>query len=413
MPDIVVVGGGLTGLITALTLSHSPFQVAHIQCPHGNGDGETIRTTTISASGKRMLETLGVWQHLTAVPTPIESLKVADGEPSAGTKARRGNAFDLEWQDEDEPMAFVVANAALLAALERHMRNADVERLTDRTVAGSTIVNKQAHLTLVNDKGVIERVICDLVVGCDGPNSLLRKSAGIMQHRLPHRQTAVVALLSTEQPHSNAAFQRFLASGPIALMPLTNNLMSLVWTLPKQEASRYQACDVNEFNMAITAAIGDELGFLKLQSDRLVWPLKPAFIANPTADNLILAGDAAHVIHPLAGQGYNLALGDAAVLLDILCAASARGLPASHLSVLADYRHKRQIEVGAMSIATTSLNALFTTMPSSIARIAGLGMSLLNRSPAKSVFSAIARGGILAQANLLAGKLPQRDERWR
>ena len=149
------------------------------------------------------------------------------------------------------------------------------------------------------------------------------------------------------------------------------------------------------------------------QSDRLVWPLQPALIANPTANNLILAGDAARVIHPLAGQGYNLALGDAAVLLDVLCATSKRGLPASHLSVLTDYRHKRQLEVGAMSLATTGLNALFSTMPPGIARIAGLGMNLLNRLPAKSVLSTVARGGTLAQASLLAGKLPQKDERRR
>ena len=182
--------------------------------------------------------------------------------------------------------------------------------------------------------------------------------------------------------------------------------MSLVWTLSKQEALQYQACDVFAFNKACTKAFGDELGFLTLQSDRLVWPLQPTFIANPTADNLILAGDAAHVIHPLAGQGYNLALGDAAVLLDILCDTFARGLPAGHLSVLTDYRQKRRLEVGAMSLTTTGLNALFSTMPTGVAKIAGLGMSLLNRSPAKSAFSTIARGGTLAPANLFAGRLP-------
>ena len=96
MPDIVVVGGGLTGLMTALTLSHSPYQTAHIQRQQGDGNRETIRTTTISAAGRRMLETLGVWQHLNAAPTPIELLKVADGEPSTGINARRSKAFDLE-----------------------------------------------------------------------------------------------------------------------------------------------------------------------------------------------------------------------------------------------------------------------------------------------------------------------------
>ncbi len=407
MPDIVVVGGGLTGLMTALTLSHSPYRIAHIQRQQANVDGETIRTTTISAAGRRMLETLGVWQHLTSAPTPIEAVKVADGEPSTGIKARRGKAFDLEWQDRDEPMAFVVPNATLLTALERQMRDAHVERLADRTVAGFAIFNKQAHLTLINDRGVTDEVICDLVVGCDGRNSMLRKSVGVRQRTLLHSQTAVVALVAAERPHKNAAFQRFLASGPIALMPLADNLMSLVWTLPKHEASQYQTCDVGKFNQTITMAIGDEVGFLTLQSDRLIWPIKPTFIANPTADNLILAGDAAHVIHPLAGQGYNLALGDAAVLLDILCATSARGLQAGHFSVLADYRQKRQLDVGAMSLATLGLNALFTTMPPGFARIAGLGMSLLNRSPAKSIFSTIARGGKLARASLLTGKLPQ------
>jgi 2-octaprenyl-6-methoxyphenol hydroxylase len=407
MPDIVVVGGGLTGLMTALTLSHSPYQVVHIQRHQPIDGGETIRTTTVSAAGKRMLETLGVWQRLATPPTPIEALKVADGEATIGVRARHGKAFGLEWQDGDEPMAFVVPNAALLSALERQIQAAAVTPLIDRTVADFTIANNRANLSLVDDKGETDEVTCDLVVGCDGRNSTLRKSAGIRQHALPHKQTAVVALIAAERPHQNAAFQRFLGFGPIALMPMDDNLMSLVWTLPKQEALQYQACDVDAFNKACTKAFGDELGFLTLQSDRLVWPLQPTFIANPTADNLILAGDAAHVIHPLAGQGYNLALGDAAVLLDILCDTFARGLPAGHLSVLTDFRQKRRLEVGAMSLTTTGLNSLFSTMPTGVAKIAGLGMSLLNRSPAKSAFSTIARGGTLAPANLFAGRLPQ------
>ena len=346
MPDIVVVGGGLTGLMTALTLSHSPYQVVHIQRHQPIDGGETIRTTTVSAAGKRMLETLGVWQRLATPPTPIEALKVADGEATIGVRARRGKAFGLEWQDGDEPMAFVVPNVALLSALERQIQAAAVTPLINRAMADFTIANNRANLSLVDEKGETGEVTCDLVVGCDGSNSTLRKSAGIRQHALPHKQTAVVALIAAERPHQNAAFQRFLGSGPIALMPMDDNLMSLVWTLPKQEALQYQACDVDAFNKACTKAFGDELGLLTLQSDRLVWPLQPTFIANPTADNLILAGDAAHVIHPLAGQGYNLALGDAAVLLDILCDTFA-------------------------------------------------------------AFSTIARGGTLAPANLFAGRLPQ------
>ena len=407
MPDIVVVGGGLTGLMTALTLSHSPFTVKHLQRQKADDDEEKIRTTTISAAGKRMLETLGVWQKLAGAATPVKALRVADGDAMTRIKARRSRTFTLEWQDMDKPMAFVVPNATLLAALEHQMRSTNVERLNDRTVDNFFSIKNQANLRMADSKLKTDRVICDLVVGCDGHKSKLRESAGIRQRILPHTQTAVVALVATEHPHQNTAFQRFLNSGPIALMPMGENLMSLVWTLPKKQALQQQAYSVDEFNHACAEAFGDELGLLSLQSDRLLWPIKPAFVTNPTANNLILAGDAAHVIHPLAGQGYNLALSDAAVLLDILCDTYARGLPAGHISVLSCYRQKRWLEVGAMSFATTGLNSIFSTMPSGISKIAGLGLTLLDRSSTKSIFLAIARGGKLAQSSLFAGKLPQ------
>ena len=413
MPDIVVIGGGLTGLITALTLSHSPFKVTHVQRQNANDDGEAIRTTTISAAGKRMLETLGVWEKLAEIPTPIKALRVADGEALAGVRALRNRAFSLEWQDLEKPMAFVVSNATLLAALEHQMQSVNIERLNDRTVAEFFSIDNRATVTIADGQGKTDEVVCDLVIGCDGRNSKLREFAGVRQRMLPHLQTAVVALIAAERPHGNTAFQRFLSSGPIALMPMGNNLMSLVWTLPKHLALQHQTYGVDEFNRVCSRAFGDELGFLSLQSDRLVWPLQPTFVINPTANNLVLAGDAAHVIHPLAGQGYNLALSDAAVLLDVLCDTYARGLPASHISVLSNYRQKRWLEVGAMSFATTGLNALFSTMPSGVAKIAGVGMNLLNRSSTKSVFLAIARGGKLSPSSLFVGKLPQQNSNHR
>ena len=189
-------------------------------------------------------------------------------------------------------------------------------------------------------------------------------------------------------------------------MPGPGNMMSLVWTLPNAEADRLIAADSAEFEAACMTAFGSTLGYLQLAGDRLPWRLQPGLRKALTGTGILLAGDAAHAIHPLAGQGYNLALADAAVLADILCATFSRGLTAGHASLRSDYETRRRPEIIAMSLATSGLNRLFFETPASLRRLAGVGFSLLDRLPAKSRFSNIARGGQLADAALLRGELP-------
>jgi 2-octaprenyl-6-methoxyphenol hydroxylase len=153
------------------------------------------------------------------------------------------------------------------------------------------------------------------------------------------------------------------------------------------------------------AAFGETLGGLQLDGPRLGWPLKPTISRKMTGPHLVLAGDASHAIHPLAGQGYNLALGDAAVLADCLARASALGLGAGHRSVETDYLAGRKFEVTAMTAMTSGLNQLMSFQPA-IAKVTGAGMGLVNASPVKSFFQKSAMGGHLARANLLEGRLP-------
>jgi len=406
MDDIIVVGGGLTGVMMALTLSHGPFSVAHInrQAPAGHRD--SVRTITINAAGKRMLDALGVWAPLADCITPINQVKVADAPGRRRFGARRQSAFPLGWQDSAEPMAYVVPNDRLLLALEAQLRTRDVRVIANQIVTGFTPADGSALIQTEDDDGSAGELACRLAVGCDGRSSTLRQSTKIRHHNLPHQQTAIVAIVTAMRSHENTAYQRFLRGGPIALMPMQDNQLSLVWTLPKADAGALLDADVETFNAACNDAFGDELGKLELVSDRLSWSLQPSFVTKPATSNLVLAGDAAHAILPLAGQGYNLALADAAVLLDILHEAYSRGLPAGHVSVCSEYVARRRAEVATMSAATVGLNTLFSKMPHGVEGLAGLGMVLLDRFPAKSLFAEMAKGGNLTKARLLDGDLP-------
>ena len=411
---VVVVGAGLTGVMTALALSY---------CGYGSPDAPAItlidranrpksqlktsitdyRTTTINAAGMAMLEVLGVWPLIATAATPITCIKVAHGHPHrGGVNRQQKSEFRLDWHDDDTPMAYVVGNQELLNALYKRLATRPVIQINGHEVTGFDQGSDCAYLQF--DKR--PDLMCQLVVACDGVNSKIREFAAIRGLAEPHKQTAIVANLILEHDHENIAFQRFLPTGPIALMPYGVQRASLVWSLPKDEADRILALDKNRFESLILASFGKTLGCLTLDGPRLSWPLKPTLAQKMTSSHLVLAGDASHAIHPLAGQGYNLALSDAAVLADTLMRANLRGLTPSHPSIQNDYLLSRALEVTAMTAITSGLNQLMSFHPA-IGKIAGAGMSLVNISPLKPLFHKCAVGGYLAQANLLEGRLPK------
>ena len=413
--DIVIAGGGLTGLMMAITLAHTPYAVTLIDRSSGTARPDNPepastkprdrRTTTIHAAGARMLDCLGVWEYLADKAAPIRHMHVAEGmaKPPTDKHSAPKSDFNLHWSHTDAPMAFVVENSDLFLALKQRLASTNVTYIDDEAITTLNINNQKAHLTCASGRDMS----CDLLVACDGAKSPLRSLAGLKTRTAQHRQSAIVAVLKSEKPHGDSAFQRFLIGGPIALMPMPDNLLSLVWTLPADDADAHMAMDDTQFDIACNAAFGHDLGQLTVASDRLLWPLTPSLSLSPTGDNMVLAGDAFHAIHPLAGQGYNLALGDAAVLADCLTRAHQRGLTAGHPSVLSDYTRNRKVEVLAMSGVTTALNNMFFKMPPNLRRVAGIGMSLVNASPLKMALSRIAAGGKLNKASLMQGKLPR------
>ena len=406
MHDVAVAGGGLTGVMMATALSHAGVDVVLVDRADGPAAGTDERTTTINAAGARMLTALGVWDRLPAAPAPIRRIAIAEGTPPTGLAARRRARTDLSWHTEQAPMAFVVGNTALQAALHDTMAARPVTHLRGAAVSGWHARDDGAEMILTAADGTSSRLCAALTVGCDGARSRLAEDAGLGLRETRQTQTAIVTILAAERHHDDTAFQRFLPTGPFALMPLDGNRLSLVWTLPNAEAARLLATDDTAFEAACLAAFGPGLGYLRLAGARLAWTLQPSWRRRITAPGLVLAGDAAHAIHPLAGQGYNLALADAAVLADLLVATARRGLPASHMSLRHAYEAARWRERAAMTTATSGLNSLFSTAPAGVRRLAGLGFAMLDRLPVKSVFSDIAAGGQLAEAALLEGRRP-------
>jgi 2-octaprenyl-6-methoxyphenol hydroxylase len=410
MYEVAVIGGGLTGLMTATALSfaippQSARRIVLVDRAARDARPADERTSTIHAAGARMLTAMGVWERLAEPPAPVRRVAVAEGSPPTGLAARRRPASDLSWQADDAPMGYVVANGDLQTALRNALSTREVDEIRGATVTGWQADGGAAALSLDTSDGMRE-LRASLTVACDGAQSVIAEMAGLTRREERQHQTAIVTMIHAERHHEDTAWQRFLSGGPFALMPGPGQSMSLVWTLPNDEAARLIDADEAVFEGACLEAFGPRLGYLRLAGDRLAWPLRPSWRRRITAPGLVLAGDAAHAIHPLAGQGYNLALSDAAVLADHLHATLRRGLTADHPSLRSAYESARLQERLAMTTATSGLNRLFSGRAPALRRAAGIGFSVLDRLPVKSLFSDIAEGGALADAALLKGRLP-------
>ena len=356
--DILIIGGGLNGPCLALALASAGIRstlVDRLDQSLRDDPGFDGRAYALALGSCRMLGALGLWADLKDNAQPILDIKVADGKAGTGASPLMVH-FDHSDLGEG-PMGHLVEDRYLRQALlSRIAGHPLITQIAPATVVAQTVVAGEASVIL--DTG--EVISARLLIGCDGRNSGTASRAGINRTGWGYDQTALVCALAHEKPHEGVAYQLFLPSGPLAILPLTGNRSSIVWTETTARAETIQALDDAGYMAELAPRIGSFLGSLTLEGDRFTYPLGLSLARRFVAERVALVGDAAHGIHPLAGQGLNLGLRDVAALAEVLVAAKSRGEDLGASDVLARYQQWRRFDTSALAVATDVINRVFS-----------------------------------------------------
>jgi 2-octaprenylphenol hydroxylase len=375
--DLIIVGAGIAGSALACALGGSGLKVAIIEAQAVEArwpplevaiDGYDTRVSALTASSQAFLNTLGVWPLIAQRRiSPYRHMKVWDAE---GTGSISFNAEDINQSELGHIVENRLTVAALLARLGEH---SNIDLLTPLRLASMDLSDGQRLLEM-EDGTALQ---APLVVAADGANSRIRELAGIASNEWDYNHNAIVATVKTEQPHGETARQRFLPQGPLAFLPLTGesgHYCSIVWSAIPEYASNLMALDEQAFAEQLAAAFEHRLGKVEAVSRRFSFPLRQRHAKDYVQQGLALVGDAAHTIHPLAGQGINLGLLDVQVLAEELLRAHERQLPIAELAVLERYQRRRKSNNLAMMAAMEGFKRLFAepALPLRWARNAGM-----------------------------------------
>jgi len=401
--DVVIGGAGFAGLALAIALRQGlgpSFSVA-VADPALGRAAKDGRASAIVAAARRLFETIGVWQHVDA--QPILDMVVTDSRLADVVRP----VFLTFGGDVEpgEPFAHMIENAPLLAALAEKARDEGVT-LKPVAVAGFEVEGEWVEVELADGDTLAAR----LLVAADGAHSAIRERAGIASHGFSYAQSAIVATVAHERDHQGRAEEHFLPAGPFAILPLPRDSSgrhrsSIVWTEQAQEAARIVALPDGEFHAELERRFGLHLGEIAAVGPRRVHPLGLSVARTFIADRLALVGDAAHVIHPIAGQGLNMGLKDVAALAEVIVDAARLGLDPGSLAVLERYQRWRRFDTIAMGIATDGLNRLFSNQSDALRLVRDVGLGIVDRLPAlKHLFIREAAGLVGEVPKLLRGE---------
>jgi 2-octaprenylphenol hydroxylase len=386
--DIAVVGGGMVGAAAALALSRAGFSTALLEARPPTEwqaqDEIDLRVVGLAPSSIALLQDLGVWTSIRdARACPYAHMHVWDAE--------NGAAIDFDAADEGRDLlGYIVENNLVQWMLWQALEAAGVQRLCPATVKDFETRSDRVVLELVDGESLSVR----LLVAADGAGSPLRERAGIVTHGRDYGQRAIVAHVHTERAHTHTAWQRFLPTGPLALLPLADGRSSLVWSLPEAEARRVQALDDAAFFNELGVASDFRLGRITAATPRAAFPLRLQLADSYQADRFVLLGDAAHTVHPLAGQGVNLGLRDVAELRDTLVAAREEGRDIAGAHVLRRYARRRRSADTLDAYGFDALARIYAWQSPALVTARGLGVRILDRlTPLKRRIAAHAAGG--------------------
>ncbi|MFL6796404.1 MAG: ubiquinone biosynthesis hydroxylase [Xanthobacteraceae bacterium] len=416
--DVLIAGGGFAGLALAVALRQalgSSFVVcvadpalagraqpgaASSSSAGAGGAGAhagDMRASAIVAAARRLLQSIGAWEAIDA--QPILDMKVTDSRVS---DVMRPTFLTFAGEvAAGEPFAHMVENAALLATLQRQAQAQGV-LLRPTSVTDFSVEGDAAQLRL----GDASEIVARLVVGADGAHSAIRERAGIAVHGWRYDQCAIVTTVAHERDHHGRAEEHFLPGGPFAILPLTGRRCSIVWTEQTREAERIMTLADAAFHLELEQRFGLELGEIAVVGPRHIHPLSLSMARAFVADRVALIGDAAHVIHPIAGQGLNMGLKDVAALAEVIVDAVRLGLDPGSLAVLDRYQRWRRFDTAAMSVMTDGLNRLFSNQSDVLRLVRDVGLGIVDRMPGlKQLFVREAAGLVGEVPRLLRGEI--------
>ncbi|MGN6512017.1 MAG: UbiH/UbiF family hydroxylase [Lysobacteraceae bacterium] len=372
--DVAVVGAGVVGAACALSLARLGLEVALVEAaepPHWQAARRDLRVYAFAPDNAALLDGLDAWQDVVAARAqPYRRMRVWD----AGGGGELG--FDADAFGRRE-LGWIVEHALLVDRLWARLADAGVRVLCPARVAGLAQDAQGVRLQL--DDG--ERLAARLVVAADGAESSVRALAGIDAPRHEYGQRGLVAYVATERPHADTAWQRFLPGGPLAFLPCSEGLSSIVWSVPDAEATRLLALDEGAFAGELTRAFDARLGEVALASPRAAFPLRRQLARAQLAGRVLLVGDAAHVVHPLAGQGVNLGLRDVGALRDSVAAALRTRADWSAPQRLARWARTRRSENTLAAYTFEGLLRLFANDRFAATLLRGPLLGLAGRMP--------------------------------
>jgi 2-octaprenyl-6-methoxyphenol hydroxylase len=399
--DIIICGGGMVGLPLGIAAAQGGLKVvvvdalAPAQMLDAGFDG---RVSALAYASVRMFQALGIWPHLQAHAQPIAEILVTDGKADGPA-----SPFSLHFDSRE-----VGAPALGQIAENRHIRAALHAALPANLslIAPASVTRLETtggHVTAHLSNG--ETIEAALAVAADGRDSKLRAAQGIGVIGWSYPQTGIVATVAHERSHNGVAYEHFLPSGPFAILPMTENRSSLVWTERADKAPAMLALDDASFNAEVARRFGPHLGATQVKGGRWSYPLSFHLARDFVRPRFALAGDCAHGIHPIAGQGLNLGLKDAAALAETLLDAARLGRDLGALDTLKRYERWRRFDSFALAASTDALNRLFSNDIAPLRHIRDLGLGIVDAiGPARRFFMRHAGGDIGKLPRLLKGE---------
>ncbi len=400
--DLVIGGAGFAGMALAIALRQGlgdSFTVTVVDPALAAAQSKDPRASAIAAAARRLFEAIEVWQPVEVNAQPILDMVVTDSKLD---DAVRPTFLTFGGEvEQGKPFAHMIENRHLIDALVLKAKELGIE-LRAGSVSGFEHAPNAIEVALAGG----EKISARLLVGADGARSQIRETAGIASRGWNYDQSAIVTTVAHEREHNGRAEEHFLPAGPFAILPLTGKRVSIVWTETKAEAERIVALPDAEFHAELEKRFGLHLGDLEVVGARRAFPLGLFTAREFIAERRALVGDAAHIIHPIAGQGLNMGLRDVAALAEAIADAARLGLDIGAPDVLERYQRWRRFDTMTMGVATDGLNRLFSNSSDVLRLARDVGLGLVERIPAlKRVFIREAAGFTGDVPKLLRGEV--------